>query len=178
MEVSPSTPCEAPRPAGVSGLLVLFDYRGPERDLIVGLKHNRGVGAVPALADRMASSVRAQPWTTPSAVTWIPTTAARRSERGYDQSLLLAKAVARRLGLPCRPLLRRTGGAQAGLDAQARRAGPQLSARRSVSGAVLIIDDVVTTGATLAAAAAALHKAGASEIFAAALAFSRGPSFR
>ena len=167
-----------PRPAGVGGLLVLFDYRGPERDLILGLKHNREVAAVPGLADRLASRLRSQPWPTPTLVTWVPTTAARRSERGYDQSLLLAKAVARRLGLPCRPTLRRTGRAQEGLDALARRASPRLSPRRGVSGIVLVIDDVVTTGATLAAAAGALRSAGASEVYAAALASSRGPSFR
>ena len=164
-----------PLPRGVDGLLVLFDYRGPERELVLGLKHTRGVAALPSLADRLAGALGAQPWPTPSAVTWVPTTTARRRDRGYDQSLLLAKAVARRLGLPCRRLLRRTGRAQDGLDAAARRAAPQLRAHSAVAGKVLVIDDVVTTGATMAAAAAALRAAGAADIYAAALAYSRPP---
>lgn len=164
-----------PVPTGLSGLVVLFDYRGPDRELVLGLKHTRGVHAVPALADRLAEALRAQPWPAPAVVTWVPTTAARRRERGYDQSLLLAKAVARRLGLPCRRLLRRTGYAQEGLDGASRRGGPQLSARREVAATVLLIDDVVTTGATLAAAAAALRAAGSSAVYAGALAYSRPP---
>ena len=160
-------------PSGLAGLVVLFDYRGPERDLVLGLKHTRGVSAVPALADQLAAALRAEPWPMPAVVTWIPTTAARRRERGYDQSFLLAKAVARRLGLPCRRLLRRTGQAQEGRDAAARRSGPQLSADRVPPGTVLLIDDVVTTGATLKAGAAALRAAGVTEVYAAALALSR-----
>ncbi|HUR48727.1 MAG TPA: phosphoribosyltransferase family protein [Acidimicrobiales bacterium] len=168
---------EVSAPDGVSGLVVLFDYRGPDRELVLGLKHNRSVGAVPALADRLAAAVRVETWAEdPEMVTWVPTTRARRSERGYDQSLLLAKAVARRLRLPCRRLLQRRGHAQEGLGGAARRAGPELSARRLVAVPVLLIDDVVTTGATLASAAAALRSVGASEVYAAALAVSRAPA--
>lgn len=164
-------------PEGLDGLVVLFDYRGPDRDLVLGLKHNRGMGALPSLADRTARAVGAEPWSgRPALVTWVPTTPTRRRERGYDQSLLLAKAVARRLGLPRRPLLQRRGHAQEGLDGAARRAGPQLSARHSVTVPVLLIDDVVTTGATLSAAAAALRSAGAPEVYGAALAISRAPA--
>ena len=163
-------------PEGLAGLVVLFDYRGPDRELVLGLKHGRAVSAVPALADRVAAAIRNEPWwRRPAVVTWVPTTSVRRSERGYDQSLLLARAVARRLRLPCRRLLQRHGRAQEGLDGIARRLGPVLSPRRAVSTPVLIIDDVVTTGATLAAAAAALRSAGSPEVYAAALAVSRSP---
>lgn len=178
MPLDPSRAPAVPVPSGVTAVVVLFDYRGPERELVLGLKHTRGVTAVPDLADRLAAAIRAEAWPAPAVVTWVPTTAARRSERGYDQSLLLAKAVARRLRLPCRRLLRRTGRAQEGLDAAARRAGPQLSARAVPAGGVLLIDDVVTTGATLAAAAAALRSGGASDVYAATLAFAAGSSGR
>ena len=164
-------------PAGIGGLVVLFEYRGAERELILGLKHNRSIEALPGLADQLAGRVSAAAWEpAPIAVTWVPTTPGRRRDRGYDQSYLLARATARRLGLPCRRLLRRSGHAQQGLDAAARRSGPDMSALRSVPGPVLVVDDVVTTGATFAAAASVLKAAGAPEVYAAALAFSPAPT--
>lgn len=167
-------PLLTPPPEDVAGLVVLFDYRGPDRELVLGLKHNRAVPAVPALAGRLAGAIGTAGWAPPPAVvTWVPTTSARRSRRGYDQSFLLAKAVARRLGLPCRRLLHRRGRAQEGLDGAARRAGPELSAWRSLAEPVLVVDDVVTTGATLSAAAGALRSAGATQVYAATLAVSR-----
>ena len=164
-------------PTGVTDLVVLYEYGGPARELILGLKHNRSVDALPLLADRLAEAVSSRDWAdAPTAVTWVPTTPERRRDRGYDQSYLLARATARRLGVPCRRLLRRTGHAQEGLDATARRVGPELSALRSTSSPVLLVDDVVTTGSTLAAAAAVLRAAGVPEVYAAALAFSPAPT--
>jgi len=96
-------------------------------------------------------------------VTWAPTTPARVRARGFDQARLLAGAVARQLGVPCQPLLRRgSGPAQTGQGVAARHAGPAFSARQSIGGRrVLLVDDVVTTGATVVAAARALKDAGA-----------------
>jgi hypoxanthine phosphoribosyltransferase len=100
-------------------------------------------------------------------VTWAPTSARRRRRRGYDQSELLAHAVARRLGLPCRRLLfRDRSGHQTGRSRQERlRLGPVFTARplRKPS-RVLVIDDVVTTGSTLRAAGHALDLAGAAKV--------------
>ncbi|MBW3536610.1 MAG: ComF family protein [Actinobacteria bacterium] len=161
-----------PRPNGLAGLVALFEYTGLGREVILALKHTRGVDAVPDLADALADGVRRANWDpSPSVVTWVPTTADRRSARGYDQSRLLAKAVARRLRLPCRRLLVRHGRAQQGLGATARRRGPELAVRRALAGPVLIVDDVLTTGATLSAAASTLRAAGAPEVFAAVVAF-------
>lgn len=103
----------------------------------------------------------------PDLVTWAPTSAARRRARGFDQSELLAKAVARRLGVPARRMLRRgRGEGQTGRGARERRelVTPFRPVRRVGGASVLLVDDVTTTGSTLAAASAALAEAGADPI--------------
>jgi len=92
----------------------------------------------------------------------------RRWRRGFNQSALLARALARRFGLRITPALRRVRATavQAGLSHSGRRAnvagafrvrpGVRLDGRR-----VLLVDDVLTTGATASACAAALKQAGA-----------------
>jgi ComF family protein len=138
----------------------LLEYSGEGRELVARLKYRNARTSVGFLADAMAALVDPAGI---DAVTWVPTTPARRRQRGFDHAELLAKAVARRLGKPRRSLLRRLSGpAQTGLAAEARRVGPQLVARRAAPAArILLVDDVVTTGATASAAARALRAAGA-----------------
>jgi predicted amidophosphoribosyltransferase len=146
-------------PAGLDACASLFAYDGVGRRVVTGLKYRRDRAALGWLAVGLSSLV------VPPArvvVTWAPTTRARRRARGFDQSELLARAVARVWGVPCRPLLaRKAGPPQTGRSLDDRRAGPILLARagsRSVAGApVAVVDDVVTTGSTLAAAARALR---------------------
>jgi predicted amidophosphoribosyltransferase len=108
-------------------------------------------------------------------VTWAPTTAARRRARGFDQGELIARFVAAELCLPCRRFLRRRPGLpQTGRSAADRWSGPDFLVRRAPPGRVLVVDDVVTTGATVAAAARALRAAGASRVVV--LALSRTPA--
>ena len=160
MEPAPARP----PPRGLDGVAALLAYRGPGRELVARLKYRNGRAAVAWLALGMAGLAPADS----QAVTWVPTTPVRRRRRGFDQAELLARAVARRLGLPCRPMLRRhRGPAQTGQPLEARRQGPRLEPGRvGPPRRVLLVDDVVTSGATLAAAAAALRRAGAVEVHA------------
>ena len=152
-----------PAPAGVDGCAALLAYDGAGRELVARLKYRNARSSVPFLARGMAATVAAGSF---DVVTWAPTTPARLRSRGFDQARLLARAVARQLRLPCLPLLRRRPGpAQTGRDAQARRSGPVFSAAPASAGRrVLLVDDVVTTGATVSAAARALRHAGAVEV--------------
>ena len=120
-------------------------------------------------------------------VTHVPVHAARARQRGYDQAEMIARVAARDLGLPFAPLLTRAratiaqfdldrgdrasnveGAFVVGAVARARAATPDLGGRW-----ILLVDDVVTTGATLAACATALHAAGALAISAIAVARER-----
>jgi len=143
------------------------DLRGETQDLIRSLKYHNQRRVVAELADRLVRSILADPEKPVyDVVTWAPTSVVRERLRGYDQSQLLAKAVAERLGLRCRRLLYRDRSApQTGRNRQERLNGPMFRARPLRHPCrVLVIDDVVTTGSTLRAAAHALDLAGASEV--------------
>lgn len=144
-------------------------YEGVGREVVARLKYRNARSSLPWLAEGMAALVEARLDAEPAGldvVTWVPTTTARRRARGFDQGRLLAEAVARRLGLPCRPLLRRLAGPpQTGAGRHARLAGPRLLPRPGlVPARLLVVDDVVTTGATLSAGARALRSAGARSV--------------
>jgi ComF family protein len=104
----------------------------------------------------------------------IPTTRRRRRRRGYNQAERIAGAISSETKVPVRLLLeRRAGGrSQVGLHPHERRANVQSAfGLRSADGrnlqgtSVVLVDDVLTTGATLSAAARVLSGAGADAVY-------------
>jgi predicted amidophosphoribosyltransferase len=161
-QLRPAPP--AAPPVGVDAWAAAFAYQGVGREVVARVKYRGARAAVPWLADAMLDALAAAAPSVgePDAVTWAPTTRERRRHRGFDPAELLARAVARRLGVRGLGLLdREPGPAQTGRTAADRRLGPRYSPRGTVPRAVLRVDDVATTGATLAAASSALRAGGA-----------------
>jgi ComF family protein len=110
----------------------------------------------------------------------VPASPDRVRDRGYDQAALLAEEAARRLRLPMRRALARTRATTAQFDldraARATNLGGAFAAcdPASVAGRwIVLVDDVMTTGATLAACATALLDQGAAAVSAVAVARER-----
>lgn len=174
--LAPAPP--APPPYGVDDWVAPLAYEGVGRELVARMKYRNTRAVIPWLAGVMEEAARGR-GLVPGVVTWAPTTGSRRRARGFDPAELLARAVARRLRWPCRPLLRRASGPpQTGLGAAARRRGPSFVARRAAPPRVVVVDDVATTGATLVAAAAALRDAGAVAVAALTAARTPPPGWR
>ncbi len=165
-------PSPAPVPPQLQSCHALVAYSASGRKLVTTLKYANRRSALPWIAAALVASVDVA---VPAVVTWAPTTPARARGRGYDQARLIARSVATVLGVPARRLLaRRSSGHQTGRSRRDRLDRPVFAALRSVAGCVVVVDDVVTTGATMTAAGTALRAAGADQVVG--LAIARTPS--
>lgn len=136
-------------------------YEGPARAVVRGLKF---AGAL-ALADHMAAAIAARAPTGLLAAPLVPVPSPpdRRRRRGFCHAELLAAALGRRSGLPIMaPLMRQDARVRQVGRARAERlrAPPRFRALRGGFGPVVLVDDVVTTGATVRAASESLREAG------------------
>lgn len=167
-------------PEGMDAFEAICAYRGAGRDLVLAFKR-RNRRAVAVLLGHVLAARIDEAWRTAGpagraggcgdlrapdscAVTWAPTSNSRRRRRGYDQSEVLAAAVANASGLPAVRLLEHTGRAQHGRSMAERRRGPEFALTRTPPSSVVLVDDVVTTGATMSGAATALRTGGTTTV--------------
>ncbi len=164
---------------GVAGVWALSGYEAP-LGVTVGIAKARADRALldqisRAAAMRAALCVSSRSF---SAVVPAPSTHASLLRRGWSGASLFAGAVGRLTGIPVLDVVARHGGKrQATLDRAARAKNLRGRVRVEVplSGRVLLVDDVITTGATAAACAGELLGAGASEVWVLALCVVRQP---
>jgi len=137
-------------------------HEGHTRELVLGLKYGKKRSNARSLADIVVEAVGWDGFTC-DVVTWAPTTSRHQQDRGMDHAELIARHVGVLLVLPTKRLLRRVNTvSQTGLDRDERLISPEFVARPlGRHRNVLIIDDVVTTGATFRAAIQAIVAVGA-----------------
>jgi ComF family protein len=170
------------RALGFDRAIALGRYQGPIRDLCLRLKHERDAWLAPWLAGLLIEAraelrgERADAWVVPVPLHWR-----RQWTRGYNQADALASGLARRLGLPLRRSLRRveatpplTTLSRTERSRLMRRAFQARSTSRPEGRTVLLVDDILTTGATCGAAARALNQAGAVRVVAVVIARAEG----
>jgi len=155
-----------------------FAYRGPVKRLVKSLKYRGITGVAKILAELMAEDLeeREISFGRKALVVPVPLSFWRRSSRGFNQAALLGEALAERLGLEFREdLLKRVKDTPSqvslGRRERARNVKGAFSADRLGGEDIVLVDDVLTTGATAREAARALKKAGAGQVWV--LTFSR-----
>lgn len=147
-------------------------YEDNAREAILGLKFQGRRAPVPILAEHMARAAAEHLSGEFDAVTYVPVSRRRLRKRGYDQSRLLAHALAAIWGTQEISTLEkiRHNPAQSSLRAPEERRANVLGVYRVPDPGVvagrrwLLVDDVVTTGSTLAACADTLRRAGAAGV--------------
>ncbi|MEW5827080.1 MAG: ComF family protein [Candidatus Bipolaricaulota bacterium] len=150
-------------------------YQGPWGDLVRAFKFEgeRAVGRW--LAGQLGQRVADETWGgTIACVTHVPMTAREERGRGFNPSRILARGAARSLGLPERRLLAKARPTvpQRTLPASARETNLRHAFRavRSGNGSVLLVDDLLTTGATAEECARTLKRAGFARVYVATVA--------
>jgi len=155
-----------------------FAYRGPVRKLVKSLKYRGIRGTAGVMADLMAEDLeeREISFGTKAVIVPVPLSFWRKGSRGFNQAALLGEALAERLDIEFRDgVLKRVK------DTPSQVSLGRRERSRNVRGAfsssplngedIVLVDDVLTTGATAREAARALKKAGAGQVWV--LAFAR-----
>lgn len=163
--------CRASEP-GFDSAYPLFPYSGLARRVVLAYKAASRRSLAPFLADRLGEASRERYPGLP--LVPVPPRPGKLRRKGWDQVELLARELERRHVRVIRLLSRSGGSEQKALDLEGRRKNlkgkfiPRAS--RSVPAELVLLDDVLTTGATLSECALALKGAGARRVYALVLA--------
>jgi len=151
---------DVPPLLSIEGATALFSYEGVGSELLQALKYKNRRSALGPLVDALAQSLSPDV----DAIVAVPGNPARVRERGVDIPAVMARRLSRRLDVPtAKPILRVDEGSQTHRD-RFERLSIEFRSVCSSPSRVLLVDDVVTTGATAVACADALRVAGASVI--------------
>jgi ComF family protein len=170
------------RVEGVRGGWTLADYDSALGEAVRAAKVRGDRALMQTLGELMARRIAR--YVEPAVFTALvpaPSTSMNLLRRGFGPASVLAEALARSSGVPRVECLRRSSGSrQAGLSRAARRSNlaGRVQATGEVRGRVLMVDDVLTTGATALACATELLCAGASEVWIATLCVARARGAR
>jgi len=158
------------RYTSVHSLWMVTSYEGLSKEVVHQLKFERAAAGAKAIASALAARLRLDE---DVIVTYVPTANRRIRQRGYDQSALIARELARLSGRSFRSCLARLGHQRQVGGSRALRIKQMQGAFRAVHPAtfqnrrLLLIDDVITTGATCEVATRTLRQAGAKQVDAA-----------
>lgn len=162
----------------LDSITAIWYYEGSVRRSLLRFKFYRAPHLASGYGRMLAAKLRQELPQGVDYITWVPVSARRRFQRGYDQAELLSRALSRELGIPIARMLKkvRNNPPQSGIASpEARRAnvlGAYVPAGKiSITGKrILLVDDIFTTGATCEECARVLSAMGAKEIHCAAVA--------
>jgi ComF family protein len=165
----------------VAGWTALWYYKGDPRISILRYKFRDVRNYAPRYGRLLGMHLLQADLPPCDVLTWVPVSASRKFTRGYDQVELVAKRVGKELKQPVVRTLRKVRNAppQSSIRGEAARKANVLGAfkvsrKADIRGKrILLLDDVITTGATVSECARVLLTAGAKEVYCAALAATR-----
>ena len=162
-------------------------YAGTYKDAVKDYKFHGQLWIGKGLADIMFNMLLKQGiFDEPSCITYVPVSEKRFAERGFDQCEFMAKIIAEKAGVECKKLLRRRtqGGTQSRFNRKERLENSRdrfecstdsLKTKRivDITDRIILIDDILTTGATLQECATVLSQHGFKNIIGAVAATGR-----